>query len=287
MRYVLFSRGTGGKRVGIRRGDRIYDVSETEVTTDGDLSPLAAVLSASSDAGAGHAQPSESFRADVPVYDREEVSLRAPLAADARIICLGGVYTNHLRERGVTLNRDPNQWVMPSTAVIGPDEPIRLPDRQESEVVPAVELGVVVGAGGKYISEEDAFDHVAGYTVVNDVTDRGEYPGPMGYKMLDTFSPCGPHVTTTDEVPDPLSLELTVKTDGETICRGSTAGMHFTVSFLVSYLSTFMRLRPGDVLSTGDPAGVEGVLEPGATVDLDIESVGTLSNEVVRESDVE
>lgn len=283
MRYLLFSHGGGDKRVGIRRSDRIFDVTETAPVADSDRSPLAAVLAAESDAVSGRSQPFETLPVEVPVYDREEVVLEAPVAEDARVICLGGVYTNHLRERGVTLNRDPNQWVMPSTAIVGPEDRIELPDRNDSEVIPAVELGVVIGTSGEYIDETEAFDHVAGYTVVNDVTDRGEYPGPMGYKMLDTFSPCGPHVTTTDEVPDPLSLDVTVKSDGETICRGSTAGMHFTLSFLISYLSTFMRLRPGDVVSTGDPGGVEGVLKPGTTVDLDISSVGTLSNEVVRE----
>lgn len=283
MRYLLFSHGGGDKRVGIRRGDRIFDVSETSIVTDSDRSPLAAVLAAELCDGPGRGRPFETLPDNVPVYDREEIVVEAPVAEDARVICLGGVYTNHLRERGVTLNRDPNQWVMPSTAIVGPDEQIELPDRDDSEVIPAIELGVVIGAGGKYIDETEAFDHVAGYTVVNDVTDRGEYPGPMGYKMLDTFSPCGPHISTTDEVPDPLSLDVTVKSDSETICRGSTAGMHFTISFLVSYLSTFMRLRPGDVLSTGDPGGVEGALEPGTTVDLDISSVGTLSNEVVLE----
>lgn len=283
MRYVLFSHREGGENVGIRRDDRVVDISGSDVVSKNAESPLAAVLEAESAAGAGPNDPMETLPSEAPVYDREEVTLKAPVARDARIICLGGVYTNHLRERGVTLNRDPNQWVMPSTAVIGPEEPIELPVRDDSEVIPAVELGVVIGSGGKYINEAEAFDHVAGYTVVNDVTDRGEYPGPMGYKMLDTFSPCGPHVTTADEVSDPLSLDVTIRSDGEIICRGSTAGMHFTISFLISYLSTFMRLRPGDVLSMGDPGGVEGTLEPGSTVDLDIGSVGTLSNAVVSE----
>lgn len=283
MKYVLFSHRQRDERVGIRRGNRIVDISGADIVSDNDESKLAAVLEAESAAGPGPDDLLGTLPEETPVYDREEVALKAPIAPDARIICLGGVYTNHLRERGVTLNRDPNQWVMPSTAVIGPEESIELPERDDSEVIPAVELGVVIGAGGKYIDETEAFDHVAGYTVVNDVTDRGEYPGPMGYKMLDSFSPCGPHVTTTDEVQNPLSLDVIIRSDGETICRGSTAGMHFTISFLISYLSTFMRLRPGDVLSMGDPGGVEGTLEPGTTVDLDISSVGTLSNTVVSE----
>ena len=281
MRYALFSTDGGDGRVGIRRDDRIYDISETDIVADSGRGPLATLLAAEADGD--DTRPFETLPDDVPVYNRGDVVLEAPVADGARVICLGGVYTDHLREQGGTLNRDPNQWVMPTTAIVGPDEPIELPDDEGSEVIPAVELGIVVGTGGKYIHEEDAFDHIAGYTVVNDVTERGDYPGPMGYKMLDTFSPCGPHVTAKEDVQNPLSLTMSIRADGETICRGSTAGMHFTISFLVSYLSTFMRLRPGDVLSTGDPAGVKGVLEPGSRVQLNIESVGTLSNEVVRE----
>jgi 2-keto-4-pentenoate hydratase/2-oxohepta-3-ene-1,7-dioic acid hydratase in catechol pathway len=219
--------------------------------------------------------------------DRSAVRLHPPVADSGRVFCFGAVYTGHMEEEELSLTFDPNQWVMPENAIVGPEDPIVLPERVASDVMPAAELALVIGTGGKYIDPMDAYDHLAGYTVSNDVTARTDWPGPMGYKMLDSFSPVGPSIRTIDEVGDPTDLDIEIRQDGEVTCRGSTAGMRFTLSFLVSYLSAITELRPGDVISTGDPGGVDRSLEPDSTVELEIESVGTLSNEVVRESDVE
>jgi 2,4-diketo-3-deoxy-L-fuconate hydrolase len=279
MKFVIFSRDDREtRRVGVRVDDTIHDLTDTELVSDAERSGFAALLGSRFESGA-----TEEFLSDLEASStvpRSDTHLHAPLSEEGRLICFGGVYTNHLRERGVKLNRDPNQWLMPETAIIGPDRSIELPDREDNEVLPAIELGLVIGKGGKYIDEKDAVDHIAGYTIVNDVTERGSWPGPMGYKMLDTFSPCGPHVVTRDEVEDPLSLDMEISLDGESICRGSTAGMHFTIPFLVSYLSTFVELRPGDILATGDPGGIERSLQSGSTVELTIETVGSLSNDI-------
>jgi 2-keto-4-pentenoate hydratase/2-oxohepta-3-ene-1,7-dioic acid hydratase in catechol pathway len=215
-------------------------------------------------------------------YDREEVEVHAPLDSDGRLFCVGGAYTSHLRESNRSLLTAPHHWVIPEPSIIGPTSSIEIPDSVAEHVVPAIELSIVIGEGGSYIGEADAYDHIAGYTVSNDVTARTDWPGPRGYKIMDTFSPVGPHITTADEVEDPMDLSLTMTLDGTEICTGSTAGHRFTLSFIVSYLSTVFELRPGDIISTGDPGNVEQRLQPGTTVDLDIEEVGTLSNDVIK-----
>jgi 2-keto-4-pentenoate hydratase/2-oxohepta-3-ene-1,7-dioic acid hydratase in catechol pathway len=218
------------------------------------------------------------------LFERSEVTLHAPIPSAGRLFCFGAVYTGHVSDAGLGLTFDPNQWLIPDNAIIGPEDEIVLPDRVADNVKPAAELCVVIGQAGKYIEPSDAYDHIAGYSISNDVTTRTEWPGPMAYKMLDTFSPVGPHVTTTDEVGRPMNLDIVMRQDGDVICQGSTSGMRFSLSFLVSYLSTITELRPGDVISTGDPGGIEDSLTPGSTVEIEIEDVGKLTNEVRPES---
>lgn len=218
-------------------------------------------------------------------FDVDEVDVHAPLDPDGRFFAVGGAYTSHLRERDRTLLVAPHQWVVPDTSIIGPDEPIRLPDTVSEQVKPAVELCAVIGRGGSYIGESEAYDHIAGYTISNDVTARTDWPGPRGYKLFDTFSPVGPHVVTADKIADPMDLWMSIRQDGQEICSGSTAGHRFTLSFLVSYLSTMHELRPGDVISTGDPGGVTDRLRPGSTVELEIEGIGKLANGVEEGSE--
>lgn len=214
-------------------------------------------------------------------YCWDEIELLEPLGTESRLFALGGAYPQHLRERGQDLSPVPSQWYVPDSAVVGPGDAIRLPERVSGSVLPAVELGVVIGEGGRYIDAQNALDYVAGYTVVNDVTARTDWPGPMAYKLLDTFSPCGPLVTTADEVASTENLKATLHRNGERICHGSTAGMRFTISFIVSFLSTIVELRPGDIISTGDPGRVESSIEPGDTVTARVEEVGELTNSVI------
>lgn len=217
-------------------------------------------------------------------YTIDEVNLCAPIDTDCRLFCVGGSYTSHLRESNRSLLTAPHQWIAPHTSIIGPDESIRLPAKVSEAAKPAVELCAVIGEGGSYINEAAAYDHIAGYTISNDVTARTNWPGPRGYKIMDTFSPVGPHIVTTDEIADPMDLAMKIQQNDETICTGSTAGHRFTLSFLVSYLSTIFELRTGDVISTGDPGNVTDRLRPGSTVALEIEDIGILENRIVKES---
>jgi 2-keto-4-pentenoate hydratase/2-oxohepta-3-ene-1,7-dioic acid hydratase in catechol pathway len=217
-------------------------------------------------------------------YTTDEVDLCPPVDADRRLFCVGGSYTSHLRESNRSLLTTPHQWIVPHTSIIGPNESIRLPATVSEATKPAIELCAVIGEGGAYINETAAYDHIAGYTISNDVTARTDWPGPRGYKIIDTFSPVGPHIVTTDEVADPMDLTMTIQQNDETICTGSTAGHRFTLSFLVSYLSTIFKLRPGDIISTGDPGNVTDRLRPGSTVALEIEDIGILENGIIEES---
>jgi 2,4-diketo-3-deoxy-L-fuconate hydrolase len=171
-----------------------------------------------------------------------------------------------------------------TSAVVGPNDDVRIP-RGSQKTDWEVELGVVIGKGGTYIDESDALSHVAGYCVVNDVSER-EYQIERGGtwdkgKGCDTFGPIGPWLVTADEIPDPQRLSLWLEVDGKRFQNGSTSTMIFNVAQIVSYLSRFMSLQPGDVISTGTPPGVgmghkpEPVyLRAGQTMRLGIEGLG-------------
>ncbi|GJH10744.1 fumarylacetoacetate hydrolase family protein [Caballeronia novacaledonica] len=201
-----------------------------------------------------------------------------------KFICIGLNYADHAAESNLPVPSEPvvfNKWL---SAVVGPNDDVRIP-RGSKKTDWEVELGVVIGKGGAYIDEADAMSHVAGYCVINDVSER-EYQIERGGtwdkgKGCDTFGPIGPWLVTTDEVPDPHKLPLWLEVDGKRYQNGNTATMIFKVGEIVSYLSRFMSLQPGDVISTGTPPGVgmgqkpEAVyLRAGQTMRLGIEGLG-------------
>jgi 2-keto-4-pentenoate hydratase/2-oxohepta-3-ene-1,7-dioic acid hydratase in catechol pathway len=271
-------RGESTVHTGIVRDGEVVEVDSTAEADDGpSFEAILASVTGTEEDVSDRIEEGE-------VFERSEVTLRAPISNASRLFCFGAIYTGHVSDAGLGLTFDPNQWIIPDNAIIGPEDEIVLPDRVADNVKPAAELCVVIGQAGKYIEPSEAYDHIAGYSISNDVTARTEWPGPMAYKMMDTFSPIGPHVTTADEVGRPMNLDIVMRQDGDVICQGSTSGMRFSLSFLVSYLSTITELRPGDVISTGDPGGIDGSLKPGSTVEIEIEDVGELTNEVRLES---
>lgn len=278
MKLVAFDSGEGGTRPGVLSNteEEIYDLQDTPLVS-GERTPLANAIERVCVDGKS---PLEDI--DAPTHDVESVSFGAPVPADGRVICLGGVYRQHIRDRGDKLNRVPSQWVAPDCAVVGPDDPVSLPEQVSDHVAPAVELGVVIGQECRYVNEEDVSDCIAGYTVCNDITARTDWPGPMAYKLMEGFWPTGPSITPTYEVTNPTTLDMTIEIGGQQICEGNTASMRFTLPFIVSYLSQILKLRPGDVISTGDPGRVNGRLQPGTDVTVSIESVGTLTNPVIK-----
>ncbi|WP_250515253.1 fumarylacetoacetate hydrolase family protein [Caballeronia sp. INDeC2] len=201
-----------------------------------------------------------------------------------KFICIGLNYADHAAESNLPVPSEPvvfNKWL---SAVVGPNDDVRIP-RGSKKTDWEVELGVVIGKGGAYIDEADAMSHVAGYCVINDVSER-EYQIERGGtwdkgKGCDTFGPIGPWLVTADEVPDPHKLPLWLEVDGKRYQNGNTSTMIFKVGEIVSYLSRFMSLQPGDVISTGTPPGVgmgqkpEAVyLRAGQIMRLGIEGLG-------------
>ena len=200
-----------------------------------------------------------------------------------KFICIGLNYSDHAAETGATMPAEPVVFGKWTSAVCGPNDDVEIP-RGSHKTDWEVELGVVIGRGGRHIDEADALDHVAGYCVINDVSERAFQLEGTGTwdkgKGCDTFGPIGPWLVTADEVPDPQALRLWLEVDGHRYQDGSTSTMVFGVRFLVSYLSRFMSLQPGDVISTGTPPGVglgqkpPVYLRAGQTMRLGIDGLG-------------
>ncbi|WP_110668064.1 ureidoglycolate lyase [Salinicola halophilus] len=200
-----------------------------------------------------------------------------------KFICIGLNYSDHAAETGSEVPAEPvifNKW---TSAICGPDDDVEIP-RGSQKTDWEVELGVVIGTGGRYIDEADALDHVAGYCVVNDVSEREFQLERCGSwdkgKGCDTFGPLGPWLVTRDEIDDPQNLDMWLEVDGKRYQNGSTQTMVYGVAHLVAYLSRFMSLQPGDVISTGTPPGVgmgqnpKVFLKPGQVMRLGIEGLG-------------
>lgn len=215
----------------------------------------------------------------------------ACVGAVGKFICIGLNYSDHAAESGMDVPKEPvifNKW---TSAICGPDDAVEMP-RGSTKLDWEVELGVVIGKPGRYIDEADAMAHVAGYCVVNDVSER-EYQLERGGtwdkgKGCDTFGPIGPWLVTADEVPDPQALRLWLEVDGHKYQDGTTATMVFGVAEIVSYLSRFMSLQSGDVISTGTPPGVGLGQKPpkylavGNVMRLGIEGLGEQAQRVVE-----
>lgn len=209
-----------------------------------------------------------------------------------KFICIGLNYADHAAESGLAVPPEPVIFMKCTSAICGPDDDIEIP-RTSEKTDWEVELGVIIGKHTKYIAEKDAMDHVAGYCVVNDVSERAFQAERAGQwtkgKSHDTFGPIGPWLVTRDEVPDPQNLAMWLEVDGHRYQDGSTRTMVYKVAHLVSYLSQFMSLQPGDVISTGTPPGVGmGVkpnpvfLKPGQTMRLGIEGLGEQTQKTVQ-----
>ena len=207
-----------------------------------------------------------------------------PWAGMGKFVCIGLNYADHAAESGLPVPQEPVIFMKATSAVIGCNDPVVLPrDSVKSDW--EVELGVVIGRRARYVSQADALAHVAGYCVVNDLSER-EYQLERGGtwdkgKGCDTFGPVGPWLVTADEVPDPQALDLWLDVNGKRLQNGSTRTMVFGVAELVSYVSRFMTLNPGDLISTGTPPGVgmgqkpsAVYLKPGDTMRLGIAGLG-------------
>lgn len=246
----------------------VQDYNEAFFENDG-LKALAAVL-----------KEQDGKLPQVPTGTR----LGAPVARPSKILCIGLNYADHARETGVTPPTEPVLFIKSSTALVGPDDNIVIP-RDSVKTDWEVELAVIIGKKASYVEEADAMNYVAGYALHNDVSER-EFQLERGGtwdkgKGCDTFAPVGPFMATKDEIADVNNLRLWLNVNGQKMQDGNTSNFIFNVPFVIAYVSKFMTLLPGDIISTGTPAGVglgfspQIYLKPGDVVELGIDGLGT------------
>ena len=208
-----------------------------------------------------------------------------------KIICIGLNYSDHAEETGQKVPPEPIIFAKATSAVIGPNDDVEIPKKSVKSDW-EVELGVIIGKEAKYILESESQSHIAGYCVINDLSEREfqiEHSGQwVKGKSCDTFGPIGPYLVTTDEVPDPQNLKMWLEVNGKMMQNGSTSTMVYGVNFLISYLSQFMSLQPGDIISTGTPPGVGMGMKPqvflkaGDVMKLGIEGLGEQTQKTIQ-----
>jgi 2,4-didehydro-3-deoxy-L-rhamnonate hydrolase len=216
--------------------------------------------------------------------------LGAPVTGISKFVAIGLNYSDHAKETGNQIPSEPIFFIKANTALSGPSDPVEKP-RGSTKLDWEVEIAVIIGTRAKYVSEADALNHVAGYCICNDVSERNFQIERLGQwtkgKSHDTFGPLGPWLVTKDEIPNPQSLSMWLDVNGKRKQTGSTSTMIFSVAKCVSYVSQFMTLLPGDVLTTGTPPGVGTGMKPpqflnvGDVVTLGIEGLGEQRQEII------
>ena len=279
MRLVTFEKG-GEATLGARKGDQIVD-----------LSSVASDMRTFLEGGDGARKAAAAAINEGAGVDAATTGILAPIQNPEKIICIGLNYADHAAESGMPIPEEPIIFSKFASSIIGPGDEIRVPP-SSAKTDYEVELVVVLGKGGRDISEADALDYVAGYTVGHDVSARDyqlEKPGGqwMLGKTFDTFAPIGPEIVTTDEVDDPHALGIRCILNGETVQDSTTAQLIFKVPQLIAYLSHVFTFTPGDVIFTGTPPGVGMArdpqlwLKPGDTVICEVDGLGRLENKCV------
>ncbi len=237
------------------------------------------------------------------VFKANNVKFKAPVPVPGKILCLAGNYAEHIKEGGRAFigkeKMAPRVFIKPSTAVIGCGEKILLP-KIGNKIDWEAELAVIIGKKGKYIKAEEAYDYVAGYTVMNDVSEReliveadrepsewNKFFDWLNGKWMDTFAPIGPCMVTKDEIADPHNLGIKLKVNGIIKQDSNTGNMIFSIPELIEFISRIMTLEPGDIIATGTPEGTGHAsgqfLKDGDTVEVEIDGIGVLKNPVVNE----
>ena len=226
---------------------------------------------------------------DLPPFP-ENIRYGSPITRPSKIVCIGLNYDDHARESGMEIPPEPVIFFKATSSFCGPNDDLILPrggDKTDWEV----ELAFVVGKRASYIEEGNAIDYIAGYALHNDYSERGFQLDRSGQwvkgKSCDRFAPFGPYLVTTDEIENPDDLNMWLKVNGETMQSSNSSNLHYKVPFLLSYVSQFMTLLPGDIISTGTPPGVGMGMDPqvylkaGDLVELGIDQLGTSSQKVV------
>ncbi|WP_299293847.1 fumarylacetoacetate hydrolase family protein [uncultured Tateyamaria sp.] len=280
MKLVRFG-DMGAEKPGLMDGDTLRDLSgvidDIDGTTLGDdsLAKLRGIDPASLPAVGGNPR------------------IGACVGNIGKFLCIGLNYSDHAAETGADIPEHPILFFKANSAIVGPNDDVVMP-RGSEKTDWEVELGVVIGTTAKYVSKENALDHVAGYCVVNDVSERHFQTQLTGQwtkgKSCDTFGPTGPYLVTRDDVPDPQNLAMSLDVNGKRMQTGNTSTMIFTVAEIIEHLSQLMTLHPGDVITTGTPPGVGMGMKPqtflkvGDVMELTIEGLGTQRQEVKQDA---
>lgn len=230
----------------------------------------------------------QSNKENCPIVDAI-IRLGAPLTRPSKIVCVGLNYAQHAAESGMEVPKEPVLFFKSTTALIGPNDDVIMP-KGGTKTDWEVELALVIGKKASYLDEADVFDHIAGYVLHNDVTERSFQMERSGQwckgKGCDTFAPVGPFIATKEEIPNPNNLSMWLKLNGEIMQNSSTSDFIFDIQKVVSHISQFMTLLPGDIISTGTPFGVGFGLKPpiylkdGDVMELGIEGLGTSTQTV-------
>ena len=284
MRLLTFALD-GASRFGVELPGGILDVAAADPALPASLLEYLRA--------AAHLRPAlEAAIAAAPaahVHAPSAVRLLPPIEAPQKIVCIGLNYRDHAAEVNLPLPEHVTAFAKYANSLVGNGAPIEIP-RESDKVDYEAELAVVIGKRGRHIPLERAYDHVAGYTIVNDVSVRDYQMRTSQWmlgKVFDTHAPCGPAIVTTDEIPDPQTLAIRCSIDGEMLQDSNTSNLVFTVPMLIAELSSIMTLEPGDIIATGTPAGVGTSRTPkrwmraGERVRVEIEKIGALENPVV------
>jgi len=285
MRLVNFSSIDGSTRLGVRRGGGVVDLAQAAADLPRDLVELLALPD-----GLRQAEEAAAYANDL--VDASELALLGPVTRPSKVLCLGLNYASHMQELGLD-ERPPEPTVFSKFAscIVGDRAAIRLPAVAPDRVDYEAELAVIIGRRCRNVSQAEALDVVAGYTVANDVSARDwQLKKPSGQwllgKSFDTFLPLGPELVTTDEIDAPSSLKITCTVSGEVLQEGNTSEMLFDLRYVIPYISSVLTLEPGDLILTGTPSGVgmarspRRFLAPGDVVETEIEGIGKLVNPV-------
>lgn len=308
MRLVTYS-VKGNRRLGLQRGETIVDLQAAYLASGGNPQvarfllgqDMITFLSAGEVALEAARQAEAYARGNVDgetvdgcpvVMPLAEVVLEAPVPRPGKVICIGLNYKDHAEETGAAVPQEPIIFTKYPSNVIGPNQPVVHPGPELTQKLDyEVELVIVIGKGGRDIPASRAMEHVAGYTVGNDISARDLQIERGGQwvkgKALDTFAPLGPVLVTADEIPDPHNLRLQLRLNGTTMQDSNTRQLIFGVPVLIEFLSRLSTLEPGDVIFTGTPPGVGMArkppvwLQPGDVMEAEIEKIGVLRNPVV------
>ncbi len=284
MRFVTFEAG-GQSHPGVLSGDFVLDLASAGFSS---------VLEFIGHREVGQTKV-EKLISDAPIdsrYRLDNVRLLAPIPRPNKLICVGLNYLDHAKETGAEVPKVPTIFNKFATAVIGPGDNVILPKVSTAPDYEA-ELAFVIGRGGRHIAAENWADHVFGYTIMNDISARDYQRATSQWlmgKTFDTFAPMGPWIVTTDEIPDPHVLGIQLEIAGEVLQDSNTRELIFKIPELVAFLSSVFTLEPGDIVSTGTPAGVGFTRKPprylraGEEVTVTVEKIGTLRNPIVAEA---